>query len=101
MMAEGDTQSLTRYLGSSASAVGLLLFFLGAGGLLVSVLAMTMGFSLHTEGEVWLLVPGWSVIAVPLGLAMRRGARSTILLIAGWGWLAPALAILFISKNFG
>ena len=93
-------RDLARYLGSSSSVVGLILFWFGASGLLVSAIVVTSGFLWQPEDKAYLAIPTWSVIAAPLGLVLRRGSGQT-LFIAGSLWLALALGAIILFNCSG
>jgi len=100
---EGYTRNLTQYLGSQHSAVGLLLSFLGAAALLAfGVAAVQIGLTDERNdlGPIIWSVPAWSVIAVPLGLLLRRN-RSTGWLWIGAFWLAIPFATFFTLRFEG
>lgn len=94
-------KDLVRYLGSPSSAAGLLLFYFGAAGLLISLIALSMGFSQHTESKAFLAIPIWSAGAVPLGVAMRRTAPATVISIVAYCWLAVGLGTISYSRYIG
>ena len=94
-------RDLVRYLGSVSSAVGVSLFFLGSFGLLLSALALASGFSWRDEDKLLLLIPAWSLIAVPLGLSMRRKVPSNAVLLCAEIWLGAAVLSMFLGDYFG
>lgn len=101
MMDRFVSRDLTRYLGSKSSAVGLILFFLGAAGALTSVILGAAAFDWRADDKGYLLVPIWSLIAIPLGLTMRRGSPNSALSIFANCWLVLAIGTMLYFKVFG
>lgn len=86
-------KDLVRYLGSRHSAVGLLLFWLGLPALIGGTI---FAWSAADEIPLWgsVSVALWGLLAVPLGLSMRRRRPIAPLwvlanLLLGVGLLAP------------
>jgi hypothetical protein len=93
-MSDSDPALHDDYLGSRQSALGLLLAVFGA-GILVTLMVVTPQMLGEPGGARWkpwiLLLGGWSVVSVGLGLHLRRNAASlTTIMVAGL-WLVPAL----------
>lgn len=97
-------EDLPTYLGSRHSAVGLLLVWFGVptlvGGIIFAIVAAD-------EVPFWLSisVAGWGLLAVPLGVSMRRRLPSTPLwllanLLLGLA-LGAGLVLLLLGKNHG
>ena len=95
----GD-KSLEGYMGSGHSALGFLLFVLGMAALLpFAVVAVQIGLTDEVNdlgGAIW-LAPAWSVIAIPLGLALRR-RKASKWLWPGAVWLAIPFATYFTMR---
>ena len=93
---QGEEAELTDYLGSRQSALGLLLAFFGA-GTLVALMVVTPQMLGEPEGmrwKPWILAVGvWSVVAVGLGLQLRRTEASLTMIVAACLWLVPALGL--------
>jgi hypothetical protein len=96
-------KSLEEYMGSGHSALGFLLFALGTAALLAFVvIAAQIGLTDEVDdlGSVIWIVPGWSLIAIPLGLALRRRTTSARLWF-GAVWLAIPVATIFTMRFEG
>ena len=92
---------LPTYLGSRHSALGFLLFAVGCAALLAfGVLAFQFAASDEVNdlsGVIW-LIPLWGVIAVPLGLSMRRKEPSVASLLLGCALLAIPVGMAFLAR---
>ncbi|RYD41404.1 MAG: hypothetical protein EOP63_15625 [Sphingomonadales bacterium] len=99
---QGEEAELTDSLGSRQSALGLVLAFFGA-GTLVALMVVTPQMLGEPDGmrwKPWILAVGvWSVVAVGLGLRLRRPEASPVMTVAACLWLLPALG-LGVSANF-
>jgi hypothetical protein len=96
-----DGRNPVRYFGSVSSAIGFMLFALGAAGVLVSAIALTMGFSWQAEDKWLLAIPAWSLIAIPLSLATRSPRLNSVLYIFAGSWLALAVGAMLIFEILG
>ncbi len=95
-----ERETLEEYMGSGHSALGFLLFALGLGAILAfAVLAVQIGLTDEENDLGWViwLVPAWSVIAIPLGLTLRRSG-SPLRLLIGAVWLAIPFATIFTMR---
>ena len=92
-MSESDYQgrNLVRYEGSVHSAVGVVLFFFGIATLFPTGLYLAMGdYSRHDLPLA--AYPLWGIVAIPLGLFMRRRVPPQWLWISAIIWLGIAIA---------
>ena len=93
---QGEGAELTDYIGSRQSALGLLLAFVGA-GTLVALMVVTPQMLGEPDGmrwRPWILVVGiWGLIAVSLGLRLRRSEASRPVIAAVGIWLMPAIGM--------
>ena len=88
-------ENIVVYLGSWPKVIGLLLFLLGGAALLVFGLFVVGAMGVQAPfgampAEIW-LIPLWSIVAVPLGLALRRAVKVSWVCVVGVLWLAPAM----------
>ena len=93
--------TLDEYLGSKHSALGFLLFALGLGALLAfGVLAVQFAVSDEANelGSIVWLIPFWGLIAVPLGLSMRRKEPSLPAFLLAYILLAVPAGMALISR---
>ena len=93
--------ALDEYLGSRHSALGFLLFALGIGALLTfAILAVQFAVSDEPNnlGQIVWLIPLWAVVAIPLGLSMRRKEPSIPALLLGCALLAIPIGLAFVSR---
>ena len=93
---QGEEAELTDHLGSRQSALGLLLAFFGAGTLvaLMVVTPQMLGEPGGMRWKRWSLAVGiWSIVAVGLGLRLRRMEASLVMIVAACLWLVPALGL--------
>ena len=93
---QDDEADLTDHIASRQSALGLLLAFVGA-GMLVALMVVTPQMLGEPDGmrwRPWILAVGvWGLIAVSLGLRLRRADASRPLIAAAGAWLAPAIGM--------
>ena len=98
---QGDEAELTESLGSRQSALGLVLAFFGA-GTLVALMVVTPQMLGEPDGmrwKPWILTVGvWSVIAVGLGLRLRKTEASLPMIVIACLWLVPALGLGIMAK---
>ncbi|MBO9604034.1 MAG: hypothetical protein J7496_16150 [Novosphingobium sp.] len=96
----GSDRNLVRYLGSGHSTAGLVLFFLGIGICLATTFYLAMGDYSRSD---WPLAayPLWGVVAVPLGLSMRRKAPTRWQFFLACVWLGIAIASCMFMKFNG
>jgi hypothetical protein len=92
---------LATYLGSTHSALGFMLFAFGCAAFLAfGVVALQIGLT-DEENDlgiiVW-LIPVWGLMAVPLGLSMRRKEPSAPALLLGCSLLAIPAGLALVSR---
>ena len=93
---QDEEAELTDHIASRQSALGLLLAFVGA-GMLVALMVVTPQMLGEPDGmrwRPWILAVGvWGLIAVSLGLRLRRSEASRPLIAAAGVWLVPAIGM--------
>jgi hypothetical protein len=92
--------NLPRYLGSIHSTVGLLLAFLGLPSLVFGLILVGTGQT-DIPAQTSYAIALWGLVALPLGVSMRRKAPTMAILTVAGLWLAVAIVTIFYGDNFG